>query len=140
MKLKRGTRKAKVRKIHDYLIDTFEYDYTYGSYTAYDMLKSGKGVCYSFASLFYKLCQKAGIPCVIVNGVAGSAHAWNYVKIKGKWKLVDVTYDETAKTDRYFMTSTPTTHKVLAGPYEKYKDLYRTAHPRFYQEFLKEIL
>lgn len=137
LNLKKGTRKAKVRKIHDYLIDAFDYDYTYESYTAYDMLKSGKGVCYSFASLFYKLCKKAGIPCVIVNGVTDSYHAWNYVKIKGTWKLVDVTFDETAKTDRYFITSTPSTHKVLAGPYEKYKDLYRTAHPRFYKEFLK---
>lgn len=140
LKLKKGTRKAKVKRIHDYIVDSFSYDNTFRNYTAYDMLRNGKGVCYSYASLFYKLCVKAGIPCVIVNGTYGAAyHSWNYVKIGGRWRFIDVTFDDTGRTRRYFLLSaTPAMHKVLGG-FEECRELYKAAYPKFYKEFLSKV-
>lgn len=41
------------------------------------------------------LCDREGIPCVIVVGKSGDGgHAWNYVKMEdGKWYAVDLTWD-----------------------------------------------
>lgn len=57
-------------------------------------------VCEAYARAFKVLCDKAGIPCVLVDGYAsstgvnGGAHMWNYAAINGKWYGVDVTWDD----------------------------------------------
>jgi hypothetical protein len=58
-----------------------------------------KGVCDGYARLFKSLCIYAGIQCVVVNGKAKTilseqleGHAWNAVRLEGKWQLVDPTW------------------------------------------------
>ncbi|MBP3351331.1 MAG: hypothetical protein J6L65_02885 [Lachnospiraceae bacterium] len=57
-------------------------------------------VCEGYARAFKVLCDKAGIPCVLVSGNADNgsgtpeAHMWNYVQIDGKWYAVDVTWND----------------------------------------------
>lgn len=58
-------------------------------------------VCESYARAFKVLCDKAGIPCVLVDGQAkdtpdssGEAHMWNYVQVDGEWLAVDITWND----------------------------------------------
>lgn len=58
-------------------------------------------VCEAYARAFKVLCDKVGIPCVLVDGYAktsstssGEAHMWNYVQVGGNWYGVDVTWND----------------------------------------------
>lgn len=59
------------------------------------VIASGRGVCAGMANLFTALAQRMGLESVVVTGRASGArqerHAWNAVKIDGKWGLVDIT-------------------------------------------------
>lgn len=91
-------------------------------------LKSKKGVCEGYATLFSEVAGLVGLESVIVPGTSkahpsqigklpgASDHAWNAVKIDGQWKLVDATWasgamNTTTKTfvskfnDGYFCTA-----------------------------------
>lgn len=64
-----------------------------------DTFKKRIGVCRHFARLFLYMAQKAGLEAVIVTGSSeGGRHAWNAVKIKGKWQLLDATWASRNKT------------------------------------------
>lgn len=89
-------RTEKLRAIHDYIAKNIRYDNSFKYYTAYAGLVSKKHstVCQGYALLFYKMCMEVGIPCRYVTGHAGVPHAWNIVKVNGKWYHVDVTWDD----------------------------------------------
>ena len=67
-------------------------------------LKSKKGVCQGYSTLYLQVAEKAGLEAVIITGTAkshpahigkqpgASDHAWNAVKIGGEWKLIDATW------------------------------------------------
>ena len=39
--------------------------------------------------------NRLNIPCKVVSGVSkGQPHAWNQIKINGKWYFVDATWDD----------------------------------------------
>ena len=93
----------KILKIHDYLIDTIEYDSSVSKdniYNIYGALVSKKCVCEGYAKAFQYLLTEAGIDNIIVIGSATNSkdktesHAWNYVKINDNWYAVDVTWDD----------------------------------------------
>lgn len=92
----------KIRVIHDYLIDTVEYDATAGRnvYNIYGALIEKKAVCEGYARAYKDILDEMGIPCIIACGIAQNSsgvtetHAWNYVKINGVWYAVDVTWDD----------------------------------------------
>ena len=88
--------------IHDYLVDTIEYDSEAGKsvYNIYGALVNKKAVCEGYARSYKLILDEIGIPCIIACGVAQNSsgdiesHAWNYVQIDGKWYAVDVTWDD----------------------------------------------
>ena len=98
----------KLKAIHDYIIDHVEYDYdNYKNdaylvkHATYSAAITGKTVCQGYAKYFYRLANKAGIECRVVDGTAnGGRHAWNLVKIDGKYYYVDVTWDD-GNYDKY---------------------------------------
>lgn len=52
-------------------------------------------VCEGYARAMKVLCDKVGIPCILVRGNAsGGAHMWNNVMLNGKWYVVDVTWND----------------------------------------------
>ena len=58
-------------------------------------------VCEGYARAFKVLCDKLGIPCVLVEGYARGSlmdqlqlHMWNYVQVDGKWYAVDTTWND----------------------------------------------
>lgn len=85
----------KVKAIHDWVLLHVAYDSTLRKHSAYDALVSGQAVCQGYASLTYRLLTDAGIPARIAEGtVSTGAHAWNLVKLDGKWYELDTTFDD----------------------------------------------
>lgn len=62
--------------------------------------KSKKGICEDYSRLYKKMCEAVGVECQFIDGLAkhlsqrtkGMEHAWNAVKISGKWHLLDATW------------------------------------------------
>ncbi|MBP5312501.1 MAG: hypothetical protein J6112_06690 [Clostridia bacterium] len=64
-------------------------------------------VCDGFSKAFACLCRIEGIECVRVVGTkieTGLSHAWNKVKLEGKWYVVDTTSGGTIVKDTEIMT------------------------------------
>lgn len=66
------------------------------SFTVYGALLKGKCVCAGYAGAFKLLADEAGLESIVVTGYLDGnlAHAWNKIKISGKWQIVDVTNND----------------------------------------------
>lgn len=97
----------KVLAINAYLCDTVTYDEEYAdkvkegelifsdSSTPYGVFINHKGVCLAYADAFQLLAGEMGLDSLVVTGTSGNwKHAWNKVKIDGKWCIVDVTTND----------------------------------------------
>ena len=93
----------KIRYMHDYLIDTIEYEQTLKKdniYNIYGALVSKTCVCEGYAKALQYLLNEAGFENVIVTGTGTNSdgrtenHAWNYVKIDDEWYAIDTTWDD----------------------------------------------
>lgn len=93
----------KVKAVHNWMIRNISYDYKnylkrtlpYKVYTVEGALLDKKCVCQGYALAFKKLMDEYGVACVVVTGTAGGGgHAWNMVRIGGKWYHIDVTWDD----------------------------------------------
>lgn len=83
----KGNRKKKVRRIFNYLKKT---EYTLHKKTARDVFQHRQGDCAGIASAFYCMCKVKKIPVrYIIGWVDDGCHAWNQVKINGKWWYID---------------------------------------------------
>lgn len=103
----------KARAIFRWITANVDYDakaFFSGSYrnttvSEDDVLRSRKGVCDGYATIFNALSKRAGLEVVKLPGYAkgfgydvGQAldgptnHAWNAVRIDGQWRLVDSTW------------------------------------------------
>lgn len=95
----------KERAIYQWVVRYVSYDYDHydklegaslDSSTPYNPLVKGKGICLGFATTFQLLADLAGLESIIVTGTAfsdGEDHAWNMVRLNGKWYCVDSTWD-----------------------------------------------
>ncbi len=79
--------------INDYMALTCEYDLTYSKYTAYDNIVGHTSVCQGYAEAYWLLMNRLGVDCKIVTSWDLN-HAWNLVKVGGKWYHVDVTWND----------------------------------------------
>ncbi|MGG6313971.1 transglutaminase domain-containing protein [Paenibacillus macerans] len=85
----------KIKAIHDYVVLNLKYDTDLQKYTAYEGLRTGEAVCQGYALLTYELLKEAGIENRLVEGTAGGQlHAWNLVKLDGRWYHLDTTWDD----------------------------------------------
>ncbi len=102
----------KIRAIFVWVAENINYDtdsFFSGRPTTYgasEMLRSRKSVCEGYANMVQALCEGSGLECVKISGYskgygfrpgqtfAGKPtdHAWNAVKIDGKWYLLDSTW------------------------------------------------
>ena len=100
----------KSRAIYIWLTENISYDdlgYNTGNYNDTDaesVLKNKRSVCSGYSNLFFELGKRMGLNIRKVKGYAkgygykpGSHfsktnHAWNMVKIDGKWKVFDATW------------------------------------------------
>jgi len=93
--LEDATDYKKVKAIHNYIIKRTSYDQTLKKHTAYNALISKSSVCEGYALAAYRMFTDARIECRIITGIAGGgSHAWNIVKVNGKWYNIDLTWDD----------------------------------------------
>ena len=65
-------------------------------YTAYAALVNKTAVCQGYANLFYRLALELGVDSRLIAGIGnGGPHAWNIVKLDGKYYNLDATWDAT---------------------------------------------
>ena len=110
---------------HEYLTSTVAYAYaaylqgSLGEAHEYDMygaLVNHSSVCQGYAETMFYLLKKAGLSCAIASS-QNINHAWNIVKVNGKWYHVDATWDDPVwdmpgrSNHDYFLVSFDTMNK-----------------------------
>ena len=81
--------------LHDRLADHIAYEDGDRVHDAYGALVNGKAVCDGYTKAFQYLLQRVGIQSFMVTGIGnGVKHAWNIVRIDGKYYNVDLTWDD----------------------------------------------
>ena len=112
----------KFESIYWYVLNNIEYDKQFagevraGEHKFWipnpdDVINSGKGICWGYASLTAAMCRAVDIPCKICVGYVGSQyHAWTEVYLEhsgeihglkyesGKYNLTDLTFLDSANT------------------------------------------
>ena len=82
--------------LHDALIKSITYDLTApNAHNAYGALVDGRAVCEGYAEAYQILLEKVGIMSYVVRGMGnGESHAWNLVRLDGKYYYSDLTWDD----------------------------------------------
>lgn len=98
---------SQVRAIYSFVINYLDYDheaYKNGNnrinQSSSDILERKRAVCWGYAQLFRELCEYAEIEAYTISGYSNLVqtdfskpdHAWNVVKIKNDYYLMDVTW------------------------------------------------
>jgi hypothetical protein len=99
---------VKVRKIHDYIVNNYDYGESAGGGGLNMCVANGttKFQCGGYASLFRYLCEDYDLECYVLTGTGqGGPHAWNRVKVNGEWKYIDVTWDDNTSSKRWYLIS-----------------------------------
>jgi hypothetical protein len=112
----------KVCAIYSYIADNVTYDKEHLNdpnymlkQSAYAALINKTAVCQGYASLFYYMANNAGLDCRIIKGDSKNFegnwehHAWNLVKLDGKYYFVDVTWDSGREPYEYFLEGSNST-------------------------------
>lgn len=99
-----------IKAVHNYVIEQTTYDSKEADrYSIYGVMKDGRAVCQGYAMTTYYLLKELNIDVKYVTGTAGGEnHAWNKVKLGGKWFNMDTTWDDTASSKfsyKYFLIS-----------------------------------
>ena len=110
------TTEEKIKKVHDYIIDSTKYDTlktdnihddTYKSNNAYGVLLQGYGICSGYADTIAIFLNALGIKNY---KISNDTHIWNLVYINGVWTHLDSTWDDpisdrNLNRDTYFLIS-----------------------------------
>lgn len=98
-------------------------DYNTKSACSYEAIVNKRGVCAGYASATSFLLKNMGYDVVSISGKSyrNVGHAWNYVKLDGKWYALDNTWNDTDDEDEfrtdYFLVGADTfylDHRVSA--------------------------
>ena len=98
----RGSRKRQVYTIYKWCGAT-----KYIAHVKYarNVFETRTGDCAAIASAFYVLCKAKQIPVRYVigwtSGKNGGCHAWNRVKVNGRWYWIDATQHEWLSREQY---------------------------------------
>lgn len=98
--------------LHDCVAESVAYDYeapkskeSFDAHSIVGALLDKRAVCEGIAKAFKFLCDKSGIKCIVVYGMAkGSYHSWNMVILRQEFYHVDVTWDR--RSYDYFNVTT----------------------------------
>lgn len=85
----------KIKAVHDYVINNTSYDMSTELNSPYYALVEKTSACQGYAVLIYKMLTELDVPCRVITGNAKNGlHAWNIVKLDGKWYNLDATWDD----------------------------------------------
>ena len=76
--------------------------------TAYAALVNHRATCQGYCVLLYRMLRENGVDCRVVTGIGvddggEQLHAWNIVKLDGRWYNLDATWDALSEEWRYFL-------------------------------------
>lgn len=102
-----------IRAVYVYITQNVSYDYVnldnenyLGKYSAYNALRHKSAICQGYANLMYRLLREAGLSVRFIGGYShGESHAWNIVRIRGRYYNLDSTWDAGSSSEnfRYFL-------------------------------------
>ena len=120
---KKSSQFEAVLYVHDYLINTAEYDFRdcalkedysareefFYAHSSFGVLNRGLGVCESYSKAFKIICDRMnnGPECALITS---NTHMWNIVQLGGKWYCLDATWDDQGDggiSDTYFLCEDP---------------------------------
>lgn len=133
------TTEEKIKKIHDYVIDSTKYDTlktnnihddTYKSNTAYGVLIQGYGICSGYSDTIAIFLNALGIENY---KISNDKHIWNLVYINGIWTHLDATWDDpisdtNLNRDTYFLISYDELTKLNDNTHNFDKFIYTEAY------------
>ncbi len=102
----------KIKMFHDFVINNTEYDEanTLNSYTAYNLITTGKSICGGYSDIMAIYLDRLGI---INYKITSENHIWNLINLDGAWYHLDATWDDPIASDgkqylihNFFMIST----------------------------------
>ena len=98
----------KIKKVYDWECKNIAYDSkSKGNvkYSSYAALNKKYAVCQGYASLFYRMMLELGVDARVITGYSNTQnHAWNIVKLNGRYYNCDATWDAgTNGQYRYFL-------------------------------------
>lgn len=102
----------KIKVFHDFIINNTIYDESKKeeSYTAYNLITTGKSICGGYSDIMAIYLNKLGIQNY---RITSSNHIWNFVYLDDKWYHIDATWDDPVTSDgkqyllhNFFMIST----------------------------------
>ncbi len=87
---------GRVKYLYESLIVRTEYELeSPDSQNICSVLLGGKSVCQGYAKTLQYLCQRLGIPALLVTGrIKGQGHAWDLLMLDGEWYYVDPTWGD----------------------------------------------
>ncbi len=94
----------KVVGVYSYLAEYYTYDFAYTGTTYYQNLRDRRAVCKGYADTTAYILKKLGMEVIMVlgeasDGITWDAHAWNIVKVDGKYYHLDTTWGDTDNND-----------------------------------------
>ncbi|MBE5844989.1 MAG: hypothetical protein E7302_12610 [Butyrivibrio sp.] len=91
---KKWSPEEKLFYLHDYIVTHTRYKVNYkNSANAYGCMVEHEAQCAGYALAFCDIANRMGIETQYIVGMAMN-HAWNAVKLNGKWYYIDCTFDD----------------------------------------------
>jgi hypothetical protein len=93
---------------YNWVLDNAKTDYSMSNFSAYSGIAGNGTVCQGYSTLYSAIAKELGLDCqIIFGGVNGSStnHAWNTIKLDGKWYCIDSTWGDTENRDKYFLVT-----------------------------------
>ncbi|MBR2283890.1 MAG: transglutaminase domain-containing protein [Ruminococcus sp.] len=103
--------------VYRYICENVRYDRVHRSHsgfhlksTAFGALIYRRATCQGYAAAMYRLLRECGVGARVITGTAfypdgEEYHAWNIVRIDGKWYNTDVMWDIQDSTEDYLLRS-----------------------------------
>ena len=88
----------KIKIFHDYIVNNTQYDQnsTDSSYTAYNLITTGKAICGGYSDIMAIYLNSLGIQNY---KITSENHVWNLVKLDDIWYHLDMTWDDPVASD-----------------------------------------
>ena len=88
----------KIKIFHDYIVNNTQYDQnsTDSSYTAYNLITTGKAICGGYSDIMAIYLNSLGIQNY---KITSENHVWNLVKLDNTWYHLDMTWDDPVASD-----------------------------------------
>ena len=112
------TNKEIIKIIHDYICNNASYSFkedgtpddSFYTHNILGIMTLNKGVCESYSETFKYLCNLLNINCVTAEGIGKTKkgdeeHAWNVVNINDSWYFLDVTWNDSTNSYKYYCKS-----------------------------------